>query len=161
MAKCAALSSEVRWSWLRGRTLFSFSELRTLLRIFLGATTTTSSDNPHRQLNGISSTISTMGMSLLPAPSSTTSETTRLPSPSSSEHKVSSLGMMDKAQFLSMCESKNEHVFCLSQVVGAFGSRLFDVLDGDGDGKLGFDTFAIGLSKLLKVRTSLFHPVCA
>ncbi|CAM9420668.1 unnamed protein product, partial [Ectocarpus sp. 8 AP-2014] len=38
----------------------------------------------------------------------------------------------------------------LSEVVGAFGSRLFDVLDASGVGFLDFETFVLGLSKLLK-----------
>lgn len=56
---------------------------------------------------------------------------------------------MKKAQFLAACDA--DDTFRLSEVVGTFGSRLFDVFDENGDGRLSFEDFALGLSKLLKV----------
>lgn len=153
LGKCAAVSPEVRWSWLRGHTLFTFSELRTVLKVFQAAT---------------SSELTQLGK--LPPPTSSTARggggggpgqaisRSSLWAPLSSSHVKSGASspaatMMDKAQFLALCDS--DETFRLSMVVGAFGSRLFDVLDEDGDGRLGFEAFALGLSKLLKVRPAV------
>lgn len=131
LGKCAAVSPDVRWAWLRGRTLFTFYELRMLLKLFKAATYV--SAQPGKSL----------------APFATMNEAR--PSELSADVKPGSqlLSTMDKAQFLSLCDS--DETFRLSEVVGAFGSRLFDVLDEAGKGGLTFETFALGLSKLLKV----------
>lgn len=131
LANCAAVSAEVRWSWLRGRTLFSFAELRELLKLFQAAAAETAGGpiEGHRLWKSP------------PAPICGVEIRGRV--------KALSPGMVDKTQFLVLCEMND--AFRLSEVVGAFGSRLFDVLDDDGDGLLSFETFAVGLSKLLKV----------
>ncbi len=144
LAKCASVSSEVRWSWLRGRTLFTFAELRSLFKTFDAA----AASSPHagaelvrRQLGGESAAA--------PAPISSV-QAGRGGGGSGGGGK---LAMMDKAQFLSVCdEESGTSLFRLAEVAGAFAPRLFDVLDEDGDGLLSFETFAQGLSKLLKVR---------
>ncbi|CAM9362389.1 unnamed protein product [Discosporangium mesarthrocarpum] len=57
-------------------------------------------------------------------------------------------GLMRRDQFLGACASGGS--LGLSEVVGHFGSRLFDMIDTDGDGLLCFKEFVVGLSHLLK-----------
>lgn len=155
LAKCAALSADVRWSWLRGHSLFSFPELRSLFNIFTSAVTAASTTVPQQQIVG-SAPICSVEMDN----NSNTNKRNRGRRSSTMRKRskeeqggVHQLLMMDKAQFLSLCEdsSNDTLLYRLGEVVGAFGSRLFDVLDEDGDGLLAFETFALGLSKLLKV----------
>lgn len=133
LAKCAAVSEDVRWAWLRSRTLFSFAEIRSLLQAF--EKTAAASELPLEQQLGTSApkapicSVEIKGKGSSAAPAKT--------------------ALMDKTQFLSFCDSNGS--FRVSEVVGAFASRLFDVLDEDGDGYLNFEAFALGLSKLLKV----------
>lgn len=142
--KCAALSSDVRWAWLRGRTLFTFVELRTLLKLYQVATATSDDiavvgsyeQQSDRELAG----------PFTAAPSFTTTE-----GDESLSGRDSIVGTMSKEQFLAACQ--RDETFRLSEVVGTFGPRLFDVLDKDGDGKLDFEDFIVGMSKLLKVCT--------
>lgn len=136
LAKCAAVSEDVRWAWLRSRTLFTFAEIRSLLQAFVK---TASSELPLQQQLGTSASAS---VSKAPICS------VEIKGKGSSSAPMKTL-LMDKAQFLSFCDFNN--IFRVSEVVGAFASRLFDVLDDDGDGYLNFETFALGLSKLLKV----------
>lgn len=157
LVKCAAYSSEVRWSWLRGHALFTFSELRTVLKVFREATSTELTQQhlgklppPPSSTRGGGGGISGGG-----GPDGQAGSRPSIWAPLSACHVKSAASsspamMMDKAQFLSLCDS--DETFRLSVVVGAFGSRLFDVLDEDGDGRLGFEAFTLGLSKLLKVR---------
>lgn len=161
LGKCATASPEVRWSWLRGHTLFTYSELRTVLKVFQAAT---SPELTQQQLGKLPTpTPSAPGGGSGGGGPGQASIRSPLWPPLSSSH-VKSAGsscspaarMMDKAQFLALCDS--DETFRLSVVVGAFGSRLFDVLDGDGDGRLGFEAFALGLSKLLKVRRACCVP---
>lgn len=157
LGKCAAVSPEVRWSWLRGHTLFTFSELRTVRKVFQEATS-----SELTQLGKLPPTSSTPRGGGGGGPGQATSKSS-LWAPMSSPHVKSGSSspaarMMDKAQFLALCDS--DETFRLSVVVGAFGSRLFDVLDKDGDGRLGFEAFALGLSKLLKVRPALVCCCC-
>lgn len=156
LGKCAAVSPEVRWSWLRGHTLFTFSELRTVLKVFHEATSSEltqlgklppTSSTPRGGGGGGGGSGQAIGKSSLWAPLSSSHVRSGASSPAAR--------MMDKAQFLALCDS--DKTFRLSVVVGAFGSRLFDVLDEDGDGRLGFEAFALGLSKLLKVRLAVFR----
>lgn len=156
LGKCAAVSPEVRWSWLRGHTLFTFSELRTALKVFQEATSSEltqlgklpppTSSTPGDGGGGGGGPGQPIGRSSLWAPLSSSHVRSGASSPAART--------MDKAQFLALCDS--DETFRLSVVVGAFGSRLFDVLDEDGDGRLGFEAFALGLSKLLKVSPVVF-----
>lgn len=160
LGKCASFSPDVRWSWLRGRTLFSFSELRALLKVFHDAT---SSQGETTTLEAVST-----------AAGDTTSSSPMAPVSCTHEARVGSAALwpvgggagggakgqsaaaavtMDKAQFVAVCESSE----AIRVSVGAFGARLFDVLDEDGDGLIGFEDFAQGLSKLLKVGGSVFR----
>lgn len=132
LAKCAAVSEDVRWSWLRSRTLFTFAEIRALWQAFVK---TASSETRLEQL----------GTSAPKAPICSVESKGK---GSSSAPPAKTL-LMDKAQFLRFCDSNDK--FRVSEVVGAFASRLFDVLDDDGDGYVNFETIALGLSKLLKV----------
>eukprot|EP00903_Cladosiphon_okamuranus_P015901 g14686.t1 len=131
LAKCAALSGDVRWAWLRSRSLFTFAEIRALWLVFVKCA---SSETRLEQL----------GTSAPKAPICSVESKWKGSSPAQPARTV----LMDKAQFLSFCDSSDN--FGVSEVVGIFGSRLFDVLDDDGDGYLNFETFALGLSKLLK-----------
>ena len=163
LAKCAACSPDVRWSWLRGHTLFTFSELRTVLKVFREATSTELTQQhlgklpppPSSTRGGGGGGDSECASGGVVGPDGDASRRPSLWAPLSAYHVKSAASsppamMMDKAQFLLLCDS--DETFRLSVVVGAFGSRLFDVLDKDGDGRLGFEAFALGLSKLLKVR---------
>lgn len=189
--KCRAVSSEVRWPWLRDHTRFTFCELRSLLKIY--QTATMLNDNSHtfvgaghkrRQLittppdrdeTFVRRTSTTAkspaaggfggargGSTVVhEAPISTASDA-RAPSSlcstlvassqSSSSSRTSREGSdgMDKAQFLAACRA--DEGFRLPEVVGGFGSRLFDVLDESGRGTLSFEEFTLGMSKLLRVR---------
>lgn len=127
LAKCAEVSADVRWAWLRSRTLFTFPEIRSLLQAFVKIASSSGEQLGAPKAPICSVEIKGRGSSL--ASSKTV--------------------LMDKAQFLSFCDSDDR--FCVSEVVGAFASRLFDVLDSDGDGYLNFEAFTLGLSKLLKV----------
>ena len=141
LGKCAAVSEDVRWAWLRSRTLFTFAEIRALWRAFVK---TASSELPLEQL----------GTSAPKAPICSVESKGR----GSSSAPTKAL-LMDKAQFLLFCDSNDK--IRVSEVVGAFASRLFDVLDDDGDGYLNFETFALGLSKLLKVRATAVVCACS
>lgn len=151
LGRCAAVSSDVRWSWLRGRTLFTFSELRSLLKLYRAAvndgTDEEGSLHTHVLDDGCTSS---NAVAAAPAPSFPTKDA-RGYSVSSllSRTSTDGLGMMSKEQFLAACHA--DEAFRLPEVVGAFRSRLFDVLDENGDGKLSFEDFALGMSKLLKV----------
>lgn len=151
LGKCAACSSEVRWSWLRTKTLFSYSELRTLLKVFQNAATTTSSQQPGGGSDKLGSPNikKTEARAISSRPPLSTSRQARAPSSSVALGDASKLARMNKAQFMAVCDT--DDIFRLSEVVGTFGSRLFDVFDEDGDGRLTFEDFALGLSKLLKV----------
>lgn len=140
LAKCAAVSGEVRWVWLRSRSLFTFGELRSLFKQFQAALRT--SPLPQQQPGELQ--YQDLLGALQPAPVCSV-EAVKGGAPSCG----SSGSVMSKTQFLSLCESSD--AFRLSEVVGAFGSRLFDVLDANGVGFLEFETFVLGLSKLLKV----------
>lgn len=188
--KCTAVSPEVRWTWLRERTLFTFCELRSLLKIY--QTATMFRDNSHTLLGAghkqgqlvttpdedddtlvrrtsITTKAPTTGgggggggnVVLHEASISTTADA-RAPSSlcstviassqgsSSSRTSRESSDRMDKMQFLAACRA--DEGFRLSEVVGGFGSRLFDVLDDSGRGTLSFEEFTLGMSKLLRVR---------
>lgn len=142
LSKCAAVSADVRWAWLRSRTLFTFAEIRSLMQAFV-KTAAPASELPLEQL----------GTSAPKAP--ICSVEIKGKGPWSVPTKTV---LMDKAQFLSFCDSND--TFRVSEVVGAFASRLFDILDDDGDGYLNFETFALGLSKLLKVCDCVSLSVC-
>lgn len=163
LAKCAAVSADVRWSWLRGRSLFNFTELRSLFSIFKAAVGV----KPTFQRQQQQQQLGTFGIAPIYSVETDSSNNRRSKrSPTATKKRKGEGGedgegvqepivmmMMGKAQFLSLCEgsSNDALLFRLGEVVGAFGSRLFDVLDEDGDGFLAFETFALGLSKLLKV----------
>ena len=147
LGKCATFSSQVRWSWLRGHTSFTFAELRNLLKLFQGAISE-SLDSPSER----TAPMSTAGGTRAPSYSLSGSGCD-IDAGSIIGKRQGLLMTMTKAQFLAVCEWDE----ALRLSVGAFSSRLFDVLDEDGDGRLDFEDFATGLSKLLKVR-GLRHP---
>lgn len=141
--KCSSVSCEVRWAWLQGKTLFTFAELRMLLKLYQSATAgvydnlVVATDERHCDPEAAGPYTA--------APSFTTTE-----GGDSLPEQEYVIGTMNKRQFLAAC--KTDGAFRLPEVVGHFGSRLFDILDRDGDGALDFEDFAIGMSKLLKVR---------
>lgn len=144
LAKCAAVSGEVRWVWLRSRSLFSFAELRSLFKQFQAALRASAQQQQqprelhyHDLLGAASQAAPVCSVEAIKGGGG---------APSCGGAPGSA---MSKAQFLSLCESSD--AFRLSEVVGAFGSRLFDVLDASGVGFLDIETFVLGLSKLLKV----------
>ncbi|CAM9377366.1 unnamed protein product [Ectocarpus fasciculatus] len=142
LAKCAAVSGEVRWVWLRSRSLFSFGELRSLFKQYQAALLSPQQQPGELQYQDL------LGASQ-PAPVCSVEAIKGGAAPSCGGGGGGAPGSaMSKAQFLSLCESSD--AFRLSEVVGAFGSRLFDVLDANGVGFLEFETFVLGLSKLLK-----------
>ncbi|CAM9123536.1 unnamed protein product [Ectocarpus sp. 12 AP-2014] len=143
LAKCAAVSGEVRWVWLRSRSLFSFAELRSLFKQFQVALRASSQQ---QQQPGELQCHDLLGTASQPAPVCSVEATKGGDGAPSCGGAPGSA--MSKAQFLSLCESSD--AFRLSEVVGAFGSRLFDVLDASGVGFLDFETLVLGLSKLLK-----------
>lgn len=141
--KCASVSSNVRWAWLRGRTLFTFAELRVILKLY--QTATASGDDMVVVGTNEEPSDPELSAPYTAAPSFTTTE-----ADDSISGKESSAGPMSKRQFLAAC--KLDEAFRLSEAVGTFGSRLFDVLDRNGNGEVEFEDFAIGMSTLLKVR---------
>lgn len=181
LVECTAMSPDVRWSWLRRRTLFTFGELRSLLKLYQGAIVTVSvasgtrnrSDLLERKNQEFSpaktgasdvTVVDSPGLAVggeTGAAPSFTTRVTRGSSLSSLLSRASSpeaVGLMSKEQFLAACDT--DELFGLPEVVGTFGSRLFDVLDGNGDGKLTFEDFAEGMSTLLKVIICLSSRSC-
>lgn len=162
---CAAVSTDVRWSWLRGRTLFTFAELRALLKLYRAATSSTQlgggavvNDNNDggTSITAVSNNISNNNRkdvaryaapAITTAPSFSTTEAGSCTSEGGCAGEV--VGAMTKERFLAVCKS-DDAPFRLSEVVGGFGSRLFDIFS-DGNGILDFEDFALGMSKLLKV----------
>lgn len=142
--------------------MFAFSELRSLLKLYQAAVNGGTSDTQEEgtpvedglersHVDDTCVTSSNTATGAL-APSVTVKDM-RGYSVSSLLSKASTdnLGMMNKEQFLTACHA--DEAFRLPEVVGGFGPRLFDVLDENGDGKLSFEEFALGMSRLLKVCT--------
>lgn len=142
LRRCAVFSSEVRWSWLRSHTSFTFAELRNLMKLFQGAISE-SFDSPSGRTAAMSTAGETRATSY-----SLSGSGCGIGAGSILGRRQEFMETMTKAQFLAVCGWDE----ALRLSVGDFSSRLFDVLDEDGDGRLGFEDFAMGLNKLLKVR---------